>query len=177
MKVRILGTSINKYLKNLQSVPTNTTELLLRDNGTIFCLYCQKTKKDVLRFESDVTRRQCVEIWVAFGWAKEQLGKIFIGKERDFILLVEKMKSSLLEIHLDSNVEALVNMKLLALESATRIISDQELTNINIKQIRGILKSEKLKKEISIIEKEILKDQVFMVKARKVLYEKIDKEL
>lgn len=177
MKVRVLGTSTNKYLKNFQEVPIDIVELLVQDNGTSFYLYDPKSHKNILTFDSDVTRRQCIEIWTLFGWAKSSLGKLQLIKNRSFEDLVEKVKDSLLKLHADANAQAFINMKLLALEATTRNITNDELINLNITQLRGNVETTKLKKEINKIENEILKDYVFLAKMRKVLYDKIDKEL
>lgn len=177
MKVRVLGTSTNKYLKNFQEVPIDIVELLVQDNGTSFYLYDPKSHTNILTFDSDVTRRQCIEIWTLFGWVKSSLGKLQLIKSRSFEDLVEKVKDSLLKLHADTNAQAFINMKLLALEATTRNISNEELINLNITQLRGKVDSTKLKKEINKIENEILKDYVFLTRMRKVLYDKIDKEL
>ncbi len=180
MKIRILGTSIQKYIKNYSFLKEKSDSFKVEYLKNKINILDAKNGEKIWEFpKSQTTFRQNLECWEIMGLVTYRQFKYYWKKELNSTTeLMDHIKKNLLIKSSKDNLEKLRLGILLLIQHSSKKISNKELRGWKISQIKGTLSSEKLTKQLNqFYKKNFAKDVIFLAKLRKEIYNEINKEL
>lgn len=173
-KYWVVGTSTEKYIKtfikilNLGAKTGDEIRIHVENKNNSYIFY----EDEKLPIGSETTLRQTIDAFLSLNLVRKTRGAYMIlFDEIGFNDIADYSKIFLTKLSEDKRVNKYRFSKLINVLVHSSWITESELRNLGLEQTRGLLKIEKIFKEISSYEKHISKDENFLKKAKEIIYE------
>ncbi|MCP4336853.1 MAG: hypothetical protein GY679_03325 [Mycoplasma sp.] len=175
MKIRIIGTSLKKYIDNFLIIKSYGVPYFRIERDEEPKLLDEQDNV-ILKFNGDnATLKQNIEAWEVMGLVQYKQFKHRLSKIKNNVM--EHIKENLCKKQNDPKLDAMRLGYLILIQHSSNRFTDDLIKVWKINQFKGELNSEKLDKQCNSFYKELIEDKVFLAKVRKEIYNEINKEL